>query len=152
MTQLGQAYGSGLLSLTEISRAEHLPLAYLEQLVGELRKAGLVEGTRGLRGGYRLSRPPGEITVGDIYRVLEGPISPVDCTANDYHPGSCDMERGCLSRSVWARVQDAISQVLDTTTLADLQCGCESAEPASRLITLQMFEDISAQAECATAP
>jgi len=55
MTQLSKVYGSGPLSLTEISRAEQLPLAYLEQLVGELRRAGLVEGTRGLHGGYRLS-------------------------------------------------------------------------------------------------
>jgi len=150
MTQLAQAYDTGLLSLTEIARAEHLPLAYLEQLVGELRKAALVEGTRGLRGGYRLTRPPTTITVGDIYRVLEGPISPVECTANDYHPGSCDMERGCLSRSVWTRVQNAISQVLDSTTLADLQCGCDGVERGPELITIQMFENMSTKAECAT--
>lgn len=124
MTQLAKAYDKGLLSLTEIARSEHLPLAYLEQLVGELRRAGLVEGTRGLHGGYRLSRPPTEITVGEIYRVLEGPVAPVECTAEDYQPGSCDMENGCLSRSVWQRVQESINRVLDSTTLADLEAGC----------------------------
>src|SRR5947207_9880293 len=112
MTQLSQAYGSGPLSLTEISRAEHLPLAYLEQLVGELRRAGLVEGTRGVHGGYRLSRAPETITVGEVYRVLEGEVAPVDCTAEDYTPGACARDLVCMSRSVWNRVQAAILGVL----------------------------------------
>src|SRR5947207_15949214 len=113
MTQLSQAYGSGPLSLTEISRAEHLPLAYLEQLVGELRRAGLVEGTRGVRGGYRLARVPDAITVGDVYRILEGEVAPVDCTAEDYLPGACAPEPGCLSRGTSARLQSAILGVPD---------------------------------------
>ena len=149
MTQLSKAYGNGLLSLTEIARTEQLPLAYLEQLVGELRRAGLVEGTRGLHGGYRLSRPPSAITVGDVYRVLEGPIAPVECTAEDYQPGSCDLESGCLSRSIWMRVQQSIAQVLDSTTLADLQTEC--ASPFSSSATeIQMVHDISAKAGCTT--
>jgi Rrf2 family protein len=97
-----------------------LPLAYLEQLVGELRRAGLVEGTRGVHGGYRLVRAPQAITVGEIYRVLEGEVAPVDCTAEDYRPGSCARELVCLSRGIWARVQSAILGVLDSTTLDDL--------------------------------
>jgi len=120
MTELARAHGHGLLSLAEISRTELLPLAYLEQLIGELRRAGLVEGVRGLHGGYRLTRSPAEITVGEVYRILEGPIAPVECTADDYLPCSCEREAGCLSRSVWERVQQAISAVLDTTTLNDL--------------------------------
>jgi Rrf2 family protein len=122
MTELARAHGNGLLSLAEISRTELLPLAYLEQLIGELRRAGLVEGVRGLHGGYRLTRPPGEITVGEVYRVLEGPIAPVECTADDYLPHSCEREAGCLSRTVWERVQHAITTVLDATTLNDLCC------------------------------
>src|SRR5918998_3882456 len=120
MTELARSYGHGLLSLAEISRTELLPLAYLEQLVGELRRAGLVEGVRGLHGGYRLTRRPDEITVGEIYRVLEGAIAPVECTAEDYLPHSCEREAQCLSRSVWERVQQSISAVLDATTLNDL--------------------------------
>src|SRR5262249_34490093 len=102
------------------ARNEDLPLAYLEQLVGELRRAGLVEGTRGVRGGYRLAREPEHITVGDVYRVLEGEVAPVDCTAEDYQPGACNRELVCLSRSIWERVQAAILGVLDSTTLDDL--------------------------------
>jgi Rrf2 family cysteine metabolism transcriptional repressor len=122
MTELARSYRDGrLLSISEIARSEDLPLAYLEQLVGELRRAGLVEGTRGVRGGYRLAREPERITVGDVYRVLEGEVAPVECTAEDYLPGTCTRENECLSRSIWERVQQAILAVLDSTTLEDLQ-------------------------------
>ena len=121
MTELAQAYHAGrLVSISEIARSESLPVAYLEQLVGELRRAGLVEGTRGVHGGYRLARPPAEVTVGHVYRVLEGEIAPVECTAEDYLPGSCSVEQMCMSRSIWGRVQAAILAVLDATTLEDL--------------------------------
>jgi len=135
MTELARAHGQGLLSLAEISRTEMLPLAYLEQLIGELRRAGLVEGVRGLHGGYRLTRGPDEITVGEVYRVLEGPIAPVECTADDYLPHSCEREAGCLSRSVWERVQRSISAVLDSTTLSDL-CFESPARQAPGLIAI----------------
>jgi Rrf2 family transcriptional regulator, cysteine metabolism repressor len=121
MTELARSFREDrLLSIAEIARNEGLPLAYLEQLVGELRRSGLVEGTRGVRGGYRLARAPEAITVGEIYRVLEGEVAPVDCTAEDYLPGSCAREPLCLSRGIWARVQVAILSVLDSTTLDDL--------------------------------
>jgi Rrf2 family transcriptional regulator, cysteine metabolism repressor len=121
MTELARSFGEDrLVSISEIARSEDLPLAYLEQLVGELRRAGLVEGTRGVHGGYRLARPPSGITVGEVYRVLEGEVAPVECTAEDYLPGSCVREPVCLSRSIWDRVQHAILSVLDSTTLDDL--------------------------------
>jgi Rrf2 family transcriptional regulator, cysteine metabolism repressor len=121
MTELARSYADGrLLSISEIARCEDLPVAYLEQLVGELRRAGLVEGTRGVRGGYRLARGPEAITVGDVYRILEGEVAPVECTAEDYLPGSCAREPVCLSRGIWERVQLAILSVLDSTTLQDL--------------------------------
>jgi len=138
MTELARTHGQGLLSLAEISRTELLPLAYLEQLIGELRRAGLVEGVRGLHGGYRLTRPPGEITVGEVYRILEGPIAPVECTADDYLPHSCEREAGCLSRTVWERVQPAISTVLAATTLNDL-CDERPARKDSGLIAIDMI-------------
>jgi Rrf2 family protein len=94
-----------------------------------------VEGVRGLHGGYRLTRSPDEITVGEVYRVLEGPIAPVECTADDYLPCSCEREAGCLSRSVWERVQQAITDVLDATTLSDL-CREGTARHGSGLITI----------------
>lgn len=123
MTELAKAYGHGPLALSEIARVEGLPFAYLEQLVGDLRRAGLVEGTRGLHGGYRLSRPPARVTVGDVIRALEGPIAPVECLAEDYVAGTCEREPACLSRSIWHEVQEAVNRILDGTTLEDLVAG-----------------------------
>ena len=129
MTELARAQGEGPLSLTEVARVEGLPLPYLEQLVVPLRKAGLVEGTRGLHGGYRLSRPPAEITVGDVMRILEGPVALVECTADEYRAGGCAREPACSSRSIWWRVKLAVEAVLDGTTLADLVHDPNFANP-----------------------
>ena len=120
MTELARARGTGPLSLTEVARVEGLPLPYLEQLVGPLRKAGLVTGTRGLHGGYSLARDPRELAVGEVLRVLEGPISLVDCTADDYVHGSCSREASCLSGSLWQRIKVTVEAMLDATTLYDL--------------------------------
>src|ERR671935_2138835 len=138
MTELARAYGDGrLLSIAEIARNEDLPVAYLEQLVGELRRAGLVEGIRGVRGGYRLARGPEAITVGDVYRVLEGEVAPVECTAEDYLPGACAREPVCLSRSIWDRVQHAILAVLDSTTLDDLLKTEVRRAPSAHFVPLE---------------
>lgn len=147
-TQLAIHYDRGLLSLAEISRNEHLPQAYLEQLVGELRRAGFVEGTRGLHGGYRLSRPPQQVTIGELYRVLEGPVAPVDCTAEDYQPGSCSAEGGCLSRSVWTLVRDSVNHVLDSITLAQLAHQEAGVSCGSTFITLDQFTDQTRSLDC----
>ncbi len=125
MTELAKAYGHGRRSLTEIAAAEYLPAGYLEQLAIPLRRAGLIEGTRGAHGGYQLTRPPAQVSVGEVVRALEGTVAPVECLSEDYPPGSCTRERGCLSRPIWQRVKDSIDQVLDTTTLADL---CATAD------------------------
>jgi Rrf2 family cysteine metabolism transcriptional repressor len=130
MTELAKAYGQGRRSLAQIAAAEHLPAGYLEQLAMPLRRAGLIEGTRGAHGGYQLARPPSQVSVGEIVRVLEGAVTPVECLSEAYPPGSCAREPGCLSRPIWQRVKDSIDQVLDSTTLADL---CASADTQSYL-------------------
>ncbi|HUY08496.1 MAG TPA: Rrf2 family transcriptional regulator [Candidatus Dormibacteraeota bacterium] len=120
MTELAKAHGGPLLSLAEIARREGMPLAYLEQLVAPLRRAGLVEGTRGLHGGYRLARPPQDVTVLEIVELMEGPVAPVECLAENYQPGACSREPECLSRPLWGRLQQAVQQVLGGTTLSDM--------------------------------
>jgi Rrf2 family cysteine metabolism transcriptional repressor len=120
MTELARAHGRGPLSLTEIARVEALPLPYLEQLVVPLRKAGLVEGTRGLHGGYTLARDPKDMTAGEILRVLEGPVNLVDCTALDYTHGACEREGDCFSSGLWHRIKLTVEAILDQTTLDDL--------------------------------
>lgn len=141
MTELAQSYEEGRpVSIAEIARHESLPLSYLEQLVGELRRAGLVEGTRGVRGGYRLLQAPDQITVGHVYRVLEGEVAPVDCTAEEYLPGTCSREQGCLSRTVWERVQQAVLGVLDSTTLVDVLRGEQQRHAAAGFVPLTQVQ------------
>jgi Rrf2 family cysteine metabolism transcriptional repressor len=126
MTELAKAHAQDrTLSLTEIAQVEHIPLPYLEQLASPLRKAGLIEGTRGMHGGYRLSKRPEEIRVGEVVRVLEGAdaTAPVDCLTDAYVEGTCIREVECLSRPLWAKVKAATDAVLEATTLADL---CEN--------------------------
>ncbi|MGE5483919.1 MAG: RrF2 family transcriptional regulator [Ignavibacteriales bacterium] len=119
-------------SLQSIARAQGLSENYLEQLVGPLREAGLVKSVRGAHGGYLLGRPPDEITIADIIRVLEGPIAPSDCVAED---GSrvehCGCPDGCVAKGIWEQVRDAVVELLDSITLMDViernggmkQCG-----------------------------
>jgi Rrf2 family cysteine metabolism transcriptional repressor len=143
MTELAKAYGSGPLALSEIARVEGLPAAYLEQLVAELRKAGLVGGVRGLHGGYTLTRAPSQITVGEVVRALEGPIAPVECTAEDYAAGSCQREPDCLSRAVWQRVKESIDAVLDATTLQDLLDGREGSRTMLPVLPTATLKKVS---------
>jgi len=128
MTELAKAQGR-TLSLSEIASVEGMPLPYLEQVVVPLRRAGLVEGMRGLHGGYRLTRAPESITVGEIVRALEGPDATalVECVSDGYVDGACAREGDCLSRPLWQRVKAAMDAVLFTTTLADL---CQQKEIA----------------------
>lgn len=121
MVELAKHYGKGPLSLSEIAQAGDLPLAYLEQLFGGLRQAGLVEGTRGVKGGYRLTRDPGEITVGEVVRVLEGPIGPVECVVEGESADCCSRSTSCATKELWLRVREGILEVLDNTSLADFR-------------------------------
>jgi Rrf2 family protein len=139
MTELAKAYGQGVLSLAEIAEVERVPVGYLEQVAMPLRRAGLIEATRGARGGYSLAAPPANVTVGAVIRALEGAVAPVECLQVEYTPGSCVRESVCLSRVVWARVKESVDQVLDSITLADL---CRGAEAQSRaFIPLEMVSE-----------
>jgi len=121
MVQLGRHYGAGPASLAEIATEEDLPRAYLEQLVVNLREAGLVTSTRGAHGGYELARPPATITMAEVLRALEGPIAPMLCASEDpEHATVCDRTTRCTVNLLWVRVRDAVSGALDSMTLADL--------------------------------
>lgn len=119
------------VSIKNVAERQQISEHYLEQLMGQLRKAGLVKSTRGAQGGYYLTRDPKDITVGDIIRVMEGPIVPVDCLLstdkNDKH--YCEKCEECVTQGIWAKVADSISKVLDGITLEDL---CRSEKNAKR--------------------
>ena len=136
MVDLARHYGGRPRSLTDISQAETLPLAYLEQLVKLLRDADppLVSSTRGAHGGYRLSRDPNEISMGEIVRVLEGPISPMICATEGEMSQVCGFMDSCKTKYLWARVRDAVAQTLDAITLAELVA--QTTEPTGQFIAL----------------
>jgi Rrf2 family cysteine metabolism transcriptional repressor len=110
MMELAAKFGEGPISLKSIAERNGLSEHYLEQLVAPLRNAGLVKSIRGAYGGYILSKDPADITSGDIIRILEGPISPVDFTEED----------DPAKRNLWLRIRDSIAEVLDSTTLENL--------------------------------
>ncbi|MCD8011052.1 MAG: Rrf2 family transcriptional regulator [Lachnospiraceae bacterium] len=107
-----------LISLKELAARQQISLKYLEQIVSVLNRAGYVRSVRGPQGGYRLSMPPGQLTVGMILRQMEGDLAPVECLAAHAEP--CDRRDDCSTRVLWERLQDAVNNVIDTTTLADL--------------------------------
>ncbi|MBD2870401.1 cysteine metabolism transcriptional regulator CymR [Paenibacillus arenilitoris] len=121
MMELAAKYGEGPTSLKSIAERNQLSEHYLEQLVAPLRNAGLVKSIRGAYGGYILSKEPDNITSGDVIRILEGPISPVDFTEED----------DPAKRQLWLRIRDSIAEVLDSTSLADLIAYEEEGKPDS---------------------
>ncbi len=110
MMALAKRSGEGPIALKLIAKEYSLYEHYLEQLIAPLRNAGLVKSIRGAYGGYMLAKEASTITAGDIIRVLEGPISPVE-VLDDEEPAK---------RNLWIKIRDAVKDVLDSTTLEDL--------------------------------
>jgi len=122
MVDLARHYGEGPRSLSDIAQAEWLPLAYLEQLAKLLREAEppLLVSTRGAHGGYRLSRSPEQITMGEVLRVLEGPIAPMICATEGEMTEICGKLGTCKIQQLWSKVRDAVATTIDAMTLAEL--------------------------------
>lgn len=120
MVALAKNYGQGPMSIASVAKSSSVPPAYLEQLIGPLRRAGLVESKRGARGGYQLSRSPELMRVGEIYRVMEGPVAPMECVSEDLTEQTCPLIDGCETRPVWLKMRDAMVETIDSITLADL--------------------------------
>jgi Rrf2 family protein len=130
LVELGRQHGAagGPVSLKAIAAAEALPLAYLERIVALLKKAGLVEATRGAHGGYRLTREPAEIHMDEVVLALEGHVAPMTCFVEDEEVGAhrvicnhqADSGHGCATKLLWTRVQGGVVKALAGTTLAEL--------------------------------
>jgi len=115
--ELAINYGSGPIPLKNVSERLDLSQKYLEQLVTSLKLAGLVKSVRGAHGGYALAKHPSEIRLSEVIRTLEGSIAPSECV-NDSEV--CPRSKSCVTRSVWAKMKDAMNGVLESTTLQDL--------------------------------
>lgn len=102
----------------EIAKRQGISEKYLEQIIAVLNKAGYVNSVRGAQGGYRLSRAPEEYTVGMILRQTEGSLAPVACLEEDTE--ECERCDTCATLAVWKKLYEAINQVVDNITVADL--------------------------------
>ena len=116
MFYLAQHEGCGPQPLKAVAEIG-VPEDYLEQLLGNLRRAGLVNTVRGAQGGYRLAKEPQEMTVGDIIDATEGPLSISDCLNDE---GCCQRSGQCRTRRVWEYLSTSINDVLQSITLRDM--------------------------------
>jgi len=134
MVELGRQDGDGPMSLKAIAEAEELPLSYLEHVVASLKRAGLVESSRGAHGGYKLARPAEEIAMDEGVLGLEGAVAPMECfTAAPPGRVACshegDRAQTCSTKLLWMRVQNGIITALQGTTLAELVEFSRCADP-----------------------
>lgn len=122
MIALGRRYGEGPTLISTLASEESIPLKFLEAILLDLKTRDLLESRVGRKGGYQLSRPPSTITIGSIVRIMEGPLAPLPCASEtQFQPcEECGDVENCGTRIIMRRVRDAISEVLDRTTLADL--------------------------------
>lgn len=111
-----------MMQIKEISLREQISTKFLEQILLTLKNAGLLHSKMGVGGGYYLARSANEITLGQIFRVLDGPVAPVKCVSQmAYEPCGCPAEESCGLRLVMGDVRNAIVEILDHTTLADVK-------------------------------
>jgi len=117
MFYLAQKYGQGPQPLKAVAEQQRMPEQYLEQLLGHLRREGLVRTVRGAQGGYQLADAPENITVGAVIHALEGPVVLSDCIARE---DTCPQCGACATRAVWARMTEGINDVMAGITLKDM--------------------------------
>ena len=106
------------LSLKYIADKNGLSEQYLEQIFAILKKSGIVKSVRGAQGGYFLSKPSSQITVGQVLRCLEGQMAPSDCVLEE--EADCENSDFCVTKVIWQRIKDSIDSVIDSVTLKDM--------------------------------
>ena len=118
---LAEALGRPLLQVSELAAKEDLPIKFLEQILMQLKGAGYLESRRGKHGGYLLARPPENICIGQVIRLIDGPLAPIACVSQTaYERCSCPDEEHCGLRMLMLDVRNAITNILDRYTLADV--------------------------------
>ena len=122
MRALATRYGEGPILISEIAAPDRLPRKFLEMILLELKNQGLLQSKKGKGGGYSLAKPPDMITVGQLVRIIDGPIAPLPCVSRTAYQRceECVDERTCGIRIVMKDVREATARILDSTTLADM--------------------------------
>lgn len=133
--QDGRPNGS-VVQIREIAERQHIPAKFLEQILLTLKNAGLLHSRMGVGGGYYLAKPASEISLGQIVRVLDGPLAPIGCVSQmAYEPCGCPDEQTCGLRLVMLDVRNAIAEILDRTSLADVSQRIEQARASLKDIS-----------------
>ena len=118
---LGLNYDQPLVRIQSISDQQNIPKRFLEQILNDLKSVGFVKSQRGVAGGYRLAKPPEEITLAAVVRHIEGALAPVSCVSEQfYEKCSCPDESRCAIRSAMKEVRDAVVRVAERVTIAEL--------------------------------
>jgi Rrf2 family protein len=122
LTILAKEYGKGPVLIADLSAQERIPRKFLELILLDLKKKGILRSKKGKGGGYHLSRPPSTVSVGELIRVLDGPIALLPCVSQTAYRrcDECPDERSCGIRSVMKEVRDSTAMILDGTTLKDV--------------------------------
>jgi len=107
------------VSLAAVAERQNISISYLEQLIAKLKKAEIVQSTRGAQGGYTLAKAPEEISVGAVLRALEGNLNPVDCVETNGE-APCASSDFCVTKYVWKRISDSINETVDAIFLSEL--------------------------------
>ena len=121
MIDLAQHPDEGFVSLKTVAERQGISMKYLEMIVSSLKKAELVESTRGMEGGYRLSRSPADYSVGEILRCLEDNLAPVSCIKDGEI--QCDKAAACVTLPMWKELDELTNAYLDGVSLQDLLTG-----------------------------
>src|SRR3990170_7332554 len=121
LARSGKENPAGLVQIKDISEREKIPTKFLEQILLSLKNAGMLQSRVGIGGGYYLARPADKISLGQIFRTLDGPVAPIRCVSHmAYEPCGCPDEETCGLRLVMGDVRKAIAGILDNTSLADV--------------------------------
>jgi len=118
---LGLKYEQPVVRIQAISEHQNIPKRFLEQILNDLKSAGIVQSKRGVSGGYRLAKPPQEITIAAVVRHIEGELAPVSCVSERfYEKCSCPDESRCAIRSVMKEIREAVVKIAERVTVAEL--------------------------------
>lgn len=118
MVDLARHGGEGLVTLKDVAERQDLSQKYLEQIVTQLSKAGLVKGVRGPQGGYRLAREPKDYSVAEILQQVEGSLAPVECLESEVN--TCEQCASCATVDMWAGLYKVMTDYLENVTLQDI--------------------------------
>ena len=119
--------------IKDIARRQQIPVKFLEQILLALKNAGVLRSRAGVGGGYYLAKPPAEITLGQVVRLLDGPLAPIPCVSQmAYERCVCEDEATCGLRLAMLDVRNAIADILDQTTLADVSTRVERAQRSDK--------------------